>query len=249
MDNYLRINDTQSRWLYLVSDAHVETNEEAEAFFEMLETLEKRAYRVAFLGDIFELWIALKDFELPYHHRFLDWCERQKCKPVFIEGNHEFYVNQAYGERTFVSDGVTISPPGIIVYNQIVLGHGDRYHSRALGYRCFRAAIRNPVTKFLLRIVPFGQKLARRIGYLMRRENKSSYVLPIDRIENYAKFLREKTQTKRVILGHFHQYCQMDSRPAFVLLPAWQQQQQIAFLDTETGELHCGRWQEIAERS
>lgn len=247
-EHYLRINDAEHRLLYVISDAHIETAEEVDAFFEMLEHLEKKEHRVAFLGDIFELWIALKGFEAPCHSRFLAWCERQKCKPIFIEGNHEFYVNQIYAGRAFISDGATISPPGIIVYNQIALGHGDRY-SRALGYRSFRAAIRNPVTKFLLRILPFGRKLARRIAYMMRRENKASYVLPMDRIENYAKFLVNKTQTKKVVLGHFHQYHQTEAHPIFVLLPAWQQQQQIAFLDTETGELQCGRWQEIEKRS
>ena len=43
---------------------------------------------ILFLGDIFELWIALKGYEMPEHKRFVDWC-RSHSKNMeigFIEG-------------------------------------------------------------------------------------------------------------------------------------------------------------------
>ena len=88
----------------LVADSHLPDEPAGtEEFFSMLDSLarfassfekEKRPSLV-FLGDIFELWIALPGYEKESHRRFLDWCgrHREEFPVLFIEGNHEFFVS------------------------------------------------------------------------------------------------------------------------------------------------------------
>ena len=62
----------------LIADSHLQKGEE-EPFFDMLEKI--RRYQpagVIFLGDIFELWIALNGYESDIHERFLQWCREAK---------------------------------------------------------------------------------------------------------------------------------------------------------------------------
>ena len=94
----------------VIADAHVDESS-AEAFFNLLGRIEASGVRVIFLGDVFELWIAIPRYEQTMHRRFLDWSRRQREKPILIEGNHEFFVNQRYG-GLLETDGRTWDPPG-----------------------------------------------------------------------------------------------------------------------------------------
>ena len=60
----------------LIADSHIQCgSEKAEIFFRMLDRLAAlKPAGILFLGDIFELWIALKGYEMPEHKRFVDWC-------------------------------------------------------------------------------------------------------------------------------------------------------------------------------
>ena len=65
--------------MIIIADAHIDESRGNESvFFQMLDAIEKTDQDVVFLGDIFELWIALPHYEKGSHRSFLTWCETQK---------------------------------------------------------------------------------------------------------------------------------------------------------------------------
>ena len=68
--------------MFIISDSHIDADS-APRFFAMLDRLESRPEAVIFLGDIFELWIALPGYEEAHHQRFLDWVDRRRAAGPF----------------------------------------------------------------------------------------------------------------------------------------------------------------------
>jgi hypothetical protein len=96
----------------MIADAHISrTQGNVEAFFEMLAALEDGPSDVVFLGDIFDLWVALPRYENEQHRMFLSWCQRQKGhrRIGFVEGNHEFFLRRVTPRP---SRGAPIFPGG-----------------------------------------------------------------------------------------------------------------------------------------
>ena len=89
--------------LVIITDAHVSAGTRAaEAFFRMLAKLSAGPHGVIFLGDIFDLWIALPRYETGLQHEFLKWCRREKARRTvgYVEGNHEFFVAETQHETS-----------------------------------------------------------------------------------------------------------------------------------------------------
>ena len=91
----------QERYI-LIADSHLQGGTEKTAcFFRMLDALAARKPAgIIFLGDIFELWIALDGYEIPEQKCFADWCRRHSAELEigFIEGNHEFFVSETHAD-------------------------------------------------------------------------------------------------------------------------------------------------------
>ncbi|MBO7089265.1 MAG: hypothetical protein J6W70_05105, partial [Lentisphaeria bacterium] len=80
------------RWL-MIADAHLTCREPEDEFFRMLDGVSRLPADIGiiFLGDIFDLWIALRGYENDDHRRFLEWCRREKERRqiVFLLGGAE----------------------------------------------------------------------------------------------------------------------------------------------------------------
>ena len=123
-------------------------------FFSMLRALEKSAEDIVFLGDIFDLWIALPRYERAIHHRFLSWCADQKLRRGigFIEGNHEYFLARRKGRffswctnGAFWKDGCGN-----------IFCHGDQVNRLDRNYLWFRRAVKNDLSQTALRWLPLG---------------------------------------------------------------------------------------------
>ena len=134
--------DTKTKTYFMIADAHIAGGEVEQEFFRMLERLSALPPSVAvvFLGDIFELWIALRRYEADLHRRFIRWCEteKQKRQIIFTEGNHEFFLPR----RLFTRSG-----RGDIRINDLLFTHGDRINPKDIPYLFFRMGVRNFFTK------------------------------------------------------------------------------------------------------
>lgn len=229
----------------LIADSHLSEGMKPD-FFAMLDRIrEYQPKGVVFLGDIFELWIALDGYESDLHRRFLDWCReaKQHFEVGFILGNHEFYVCETH------ADAFTwISRTGHNTGEGFRFIHGDLINRADHSYRLLRCLLRNAFTRFLLKITAkkIGPKVADHVRVSLKPTNKQhKRLLPM----KYLKKMSQKSARKKLNLvfsGHFHRYAELDFYDGIkiTILPAWFTAEEIILV---TPDLHyvCGPWQEL----
>ena len=219
---------SKSSSLILVADTHVRPGSNAEfAFFRMLEKLGDSRYDVIFLGDIFELWIALPAYEEPSHARFLKWCRQQLARRRigFIEGNHEFFVSSEHGNHfSWSTEGSYWRDTAGNLYV-----HGDQINRRDSRYLQFRRLTKNRATKALLRLLPAGHLICSRLNQMLRKTNPHHRQgVPEGQIQEFARHWFADG-IERIFIGHFHTASryQGTSTGLLYLLPAWLESGQV----------------------
>jgi UDP-2,3-diacylglucosamine pyrophosphatase LpxH len=230
--------------MILIADSHVSTGN-AERFFAMLALVARSDHDVVFLGDIFELWIALKGYESESHRRFLDWCRQQKAQRQigFVEGNHEFFVCEERRDCfTWCSPEAWRNASGHLFV------HGDMIDQRDVGYRRFRKLTKNSIVKFFLRHAPGGPRLAEAVRCRMKRPKlPETFVMPEAELAEFAD-AQFQTKVEAAFAGHFHRAFswQGPQKEIFQVLPAWCDREQIAIFDASTRSYAVLPWQELA---
>ena len=223
------------RWL-MIADAHLTCRKPEDDFFRVLDAVARLPgdIGVIFLGDVFDLWIALRGYENDEHRRFLDWCRREKTKRkvVFLEGNHEFFVAKMYGDA-FTYAGEDSYRDGNLLWL-----HGDRINKRDHGYALLRFIVRNALTRCFLRLVgpTFGPTFAH---YVRERLRSTNQAYKHDFPEPYAlRFLSSCLPDSVVFAGHFHDRVTKtaDGRTMEVL-PAYANASELAFYDPSSPPL------------
>lgn len=237
--------ESSSPRVVVVADAHVSAGT-AGAFFEMLELIGRSRRRAVFLGDVFELWFAMPRYEDADHRRFLDWCTRQPQRPIFIEGNHEFFVARAYGSRMLETGGTGIPAPEWFRLGSVMLGHGDMMNGRDRSYRWFRRAIKNAVIRFLMLELPGGPALADWIRRKAKHTNaEHRKYLIVEELRKAGQRQLAIPGVRRVLVGHFHQEHAELAAEGITLMPDWLGTGKVGLLDPATGEIEIRRWQEL----
>ena len=153
--------------MIIVADAHVSKDlNNHTAFFEMLEFFENSHHDLVFLGDIFELWVALPDYENDIHYKFIEWCHvQQKYRIIgFVEGNHEYYLasEKAQAFSWCSSDAWCRHESGTLFVHGDRINHHDRFHL------AFIKLLKNRMTKFLLNSLTFGPRPEAACNYARR---------------------------------------------------------------------------------
>ena len=244
----------------LVADSHLsgdDSDPAADGFFAMLDRIasfilaRKKGERPAlvFLGDIFELWIAVRGYENTCHERFLAWCRRYKEEfPVyFIEGNHEFFVTGKYGKDFTFCTADRIERDGTVFL------HGDLINLTDWKYRSLRILLRNPFTAFLLYLFAgFGGKVvAEKIRMSLKEsnlENKKYFPAAFMEQRAYSLF---KDKKGILVAGHFHDKHILSSENGLqhiYTLPAWNRENgYIGFLYSD-GSITVCPWHNLPDR-
>lgn len=219
--------------LIIVADTHIEPGGiQEQAFYKMLAKLGDSPHDVIFLGDIFDLWIALPGYEGKTQRAFLQWCRRQKTSRTigFIEGNHEFFVSAQHGEN--FSWSTSASSWRDAAGNLFV--HGDQINRNDSRYLLFRRLTKNAVTRALLRFLPGGPQICNRLGQMLRHTNRQHRLgLPEEQIQFFAD-QNFADGVKTIFAGHFHSTYHYEHRSArsMYLLPAWFESGQVALVDS-----------------
>ena len=232
----------------LVADSHLQKGEE-ESFFDMLEKI--RLYQpagVIFLGDIFELWIALNGYESDIHERFLQWCREAKkhFEVGFIVGNHEFYLGRHADAFSWINEKeYTLESLGIRVL------HGDQLNREDKGYRFLRKLLRNPLTRFLLKITAgsIGPKIADHVRVSLKPTNRRhKRHLPMLYLKEYSEKAAKK-RIRKIFAGHFHRHENLDFYDGIPveILPDWGTAGEIIVLKSDL-QSECGPWQELLKQ-
>jgi UDP-2,3-diacylglucosamine hydrolase len=230
--------------MFIISDSHIDATT-APRFFDMLSRLTTHPEAVVFLGDIFELWIALPGYEEPHHQRLLDWVDARRAQGLevgWIDGNHEFYIIERYGDRfSWATDRVHRE-------EGCSLAHGDLVNRNDHNYLRFRRLIRSGGSRFVMRLLGqlgIGARLATRLKQSLKHTNTDfRKTLPTAELAAYAA-QEFSTGARRVIVGHFHDHFRHTGTEGRVLqvAPAWERDESI--LRIKEGEIQTASWETL----
>ncbi len=232
--------------MIIVTDAHIsKARGNHAAFFKMLEAIERTEHDLIFLGDIFELWIALPRYEDDIHKKFIAWCLEQKNNRTigFLEGNHEYYLaSQKAQAFTWCSNDAWWQDD-----DGTLFVHGDQVNRRDRIYLTFKKLIKNSISKFILRSLPLGPKIAGSIKKGLNKTNiKFRLQIPRDEIKFFADN-RFAEGVDTIFVGHFHQeYCyrNQESKKMYVL-PDWFGTQKVTLYQKNPKKISTLHWREL----
>ena len=234
--------------MIIVADAHIsEASDNLASFFKMLEIIGDSEKDIIFLGDIFDLWLALPRYEKEIHHRFMAWCRSQiKHRSIgFIEGNHEFFLAEERHEYF-----TWCSPSQWMLADQgMLFMHGDLINNSDNGYLLLRKMTKNQIVKFILRYLPYGPRITARIKRMLEITNTvDRKYLPEDKIRKFADtHFANGIQT--IFVGHFHHnyhYRNIEGGQLFSL-PDWNSTGQVAEFDPESGNIISLHWEQLSQ--
>jgi len=232
--------------MIIITDAHIsKARENHTTFFEMLAAIERTEHDLIFLGDIFELWIALPRYEEDIHIKFIAWCLEQKNSRAigFLEGNHEYYLaSQRAQAFTWCSNDAWWQDDAGTLFV-----HGDQVNRKDRNYLAFQKLIKNSISKNILRSLPFGPKITESIKKGLKKTNKKFRLqIPRDEIKLFADN-RFAEGVDTIFVGHFHQeyrYRNQESKKLYVL-PDWLGTQKVTLYQKNPKRLSTMHWREL----
>ena len=233
--------------MIIIADAHVsKARGNHTAFFEMLAAIEKTDYDLVFLGDIFDLWIALPRYEEDIHNRFIAWCRMQEHirKIGYLEGNHEYFLaNERARAFTWCSSsGWWQDDSGMLFI------HGDQINRNDKQYLIFNKLMKNMVTKLILRLLPYGPAIASSIKQGLKNTNKKFRSrLPWDEIRRFAdRKFAEGVHT--IFVGHFHRESSLPAHGdgKLYILPDWLSTRKLSIYEKNSQQLSTLHWKELS---
>lgn len=233
--------------IVIVADAHIHGGAIGKSgeFFKMLDHFLKIRQDIVFLGDVFELWIALNGYEDELHKRFVSWCAEAKTKRAigFVEGNHEYYVDSVRaGAFTWTTENLRLMDDGTM------FAHGDLLNTADWKYRLMRGLLKSYASKALLSaFAPVGPAIADKVRIALKGTNMEHRKgLPAGLLEPYAETCG-RLGAKRVIIGHFHERGRHLSKSGVELhiVPSWRDAGMVAVLSRPSGNLEFKRWSDV----
>ncbi len=228
-----------------IADSHLRESDTGD-FFAMLDRIRANAPAgVVFLGDIFELWIALDGYETDMHRLFLDWCQeaKQQFEVGFILGNHEFYVIRRHADAfSWITETEHTLPNGIRCV------HGDLINRADHRYLMLRTFLRSGFTRSFLQLTSgsIGPIISNYVLHRLKTTNQChKRQLPMPQLEQYARSVKTET-VRKVFAGHFHQHEQLNGPDGIPLeiLPAWDTAGEIIRLTPDLRS-ECGPWRQV----
>jgi UDP-2,3-diacylglucosamine pyrophosphatase LpxH len=187
----------------------------------MLDTLAGCDDDLVFLGDIFDLWVALPRYENELHRRFLAWCRRQKRRRAigFLEGNREFFLTTTHADSfSWCSSG-----PWHRGRAGLLFCHGDQINQRDFRYLTWRKFSKNRIVRTLLWGMPLGPAVAEHLKRRLKYTNAAfRRRLPVEQFEAFTE-ARRREGVHTLFAGHFHRSYTYRSPYGVQLhaLPAW----------------------------
>lgn len=232
--------------MIIIADAHAGIKDGLEPdFLAMLKALESSTEDLVFLGDIFDLWIAFPRYESDLHREFLAWCRAQKARRnvYFVEGNHEFFVNNRRREAFTAYDD---SENGLQL-GKFLFVHGDRVNLKDKNYLRFRNTVKSGVVSFFVRFMPCGPRIVHYVKVGMKKTNHNfRKYIPKAEIMDFARKAKS-LDVEIIFLGHFHHGEIIETDGLTVcMVPDWYKTRQVACFDPALKQIAFLPWQEAA---
>lgn len=233
------------KWI-LIADSHLTGDQNTRTFFHFLDYIHHlpNDTGVVFLGDIFDLWIALPGYETPFQKEFAEWSTKEKKirAIVFLEGNHEFFV-QRTRKHSFSACARKTYQIG-----QVMFTHGDLINPKDIPYFLLYHGLRNPFSRLIMRVFGFimGPAIAKFIRKFLKNKNmKNKVYFPEQEIRHTMSNLPE--QVKMLVCGHFHSHHVIQDQNGLVeIIPAFMNEGEYAVLDEESSGIELKTWRDSA---
>jgi len=219
--------------LVFIGDVHLEAlDESCRDFLAFLNRLGQTAQRIVLMGDLFNLWLGLRELEQPYQTAVVrKFAELRRSGVVvrYLEGNRDYHVGAAYAGDAFddaSDDGIVERFAG----RKLFAVHGDLANPGDRQYRRWRKLSRSAVVWRLFNLLPRRrrQRWAEALEERMRGTNLGfKQIFPEATIRAYAAPYLE-ADYDAVVLGHFHVEQELpvgegDTYRRIFVLPEWQE--------------------------
>lgn len=198
-----------------VSDIHIHSPEDAnlKQLYRLLDTcIENGVGHLFFVGDIFDFWIADRNFLVSAYKPLTDRIRQLVNEGVrvhYFEGNHDIDLKKFWHDEI----GVSVHS-GAAFFNigttSIRVEHGDQMDPKDRGYLFLRWLLRTPVMKFLGRWLP--EMAVRRIGARASHTSRS-YTTNVkvktdeevrETVRKHARWAYIKKPFDIFVSGHVH---------------------------------------------
>lgn len=197
--------------VFFLSDLHLSSRESpaTKRLVGFLREIPQAGDLLLLGGDIFDLFVGNKAVFREKFSAVIDGIQsaaHRGCIVHYLEGNHDFHMAQVFdGQVKVHSDEFEVQALG----RKILVSHGDLIDPEDTGYRFLRAALRNPILRFLVKIIPGAwiDGIGRKSSKESRKYTDAARVGHHERLRKlYLDFAREQIErgAKHVLVGHSH---------------------------------------------
>ena len=198
--------------IYFISDLHLNETDlnSTDLFLNFLHKYGQTAEAIYILGDFFGAWIG-DNYNTPFIQTIKDVLAALYVKDIpvfFMRGNRDFLIGKNFFKST---NCIAIPDPYLISLRdtKVLLTHGDLLTPVDIGFRCFSAFVKNPVTKFLFLHLPKELRLS--IARYLRSNSGNVYKRKIQKDPNIFAVAQDivasyvtKYGVSSMIHGHIH---------------------------------------------
>ena len=217
--------------MVVIADSHmVRKDEELDRFVALIDSLKGTAARLYLLGDIFNIWLGHRRFEMDHMGPVLDALRRLARSGTvirYVEGNRDYHIAGGYLGDPFeavIPDGESIEFAG----RRFWITHGDLVNEADRQYRLWRRLSKGRALWAAVTALPAsaGTALANALELRLRGTNvRHKSYFPMEACERYGRRLVSEGYD-RVLLGHIHiekvvEIGEEGRRGRLIVLPDW----------------------------
>lgn len=176
-----------------------------------LKEIQKKYVQVdwLFLGDCFDLWIGLPNYETSAQKEFLDWVDQRRQEGAWVGlwlGNREYFLDYLAPRFDLMGEGTG----GYLAGESLYFEHGDLINKGDVQYRLWNLLSRSSLAWIMFRLIPssWGQRLGSWLESKLRTTNQNYKItFPQDSFSEVAQSFSPST----FIVGHFHTEHQVEN--------------------------------------
>lgn len=248
----LKIDLSDNKKLYFLSDIHLGSPNDTVSLerelkiVNFLDTIQKDAHTIFFVGDIFDFWFEYQYVVPKYFIRFFAKILELKQKHIhvyFLKGNHDLWMQDYisdYLKVHLVDDKILLNCNG----KSFLITHGDGKGPGDTKYKILKRIFTNRICRFLFRWLhpDIGIKLA-------LTWSRSSFTNPANEVfkgeekEWLIRYAKRKMETNiqknYFIFGHRHlpMRIELGDKSKFINLGDWIYHNTYAVFDGKDVEL------------
>lgn len=227
----------KNKKIYFASDQHFgaptpSLSKEREIhFFQWLKEIEKDAFVLFLLGDLFDFWFEYKTVVPKGFVRILGKLAQMADRGISIHyfvGNHDLWMKDYF--ETELGIAVYHKPKEFTFNNtSFFVGHGDGLGPNDKGYKRMKKLFTNPVAKRLFQAL--HPDLGMRLGHYFSVKNKlisgdKEAIFLGEQNEWLAQYAKRKLEEKHrdyFIFGHRHipMEIELNERSKYINLGDW----------------------------